>query len=153
MRLLFVCLGNICRSPAAEGIMEHKIKQAGLVIEVDSAGTFAGHSSEKADVRMRAAASKRGYNLTSRSRKICTEDFWESDMILVMDDNNFSDVSRLAPDAESLAKIHRMTDFCTLHTIDHVPDPYYEGSAGFEHVLDILEDATDGLLDKIKRSF
>lgn len=146
-RMLFVCLGNICRSPAAEGIMQHKLTEAGITnITVDSAGTYGGHSGEKADSRMRAAAAKRGYNLTSRSRKVCTEDFWEFDYIFVMDDSNFRDMNRLAPDVESARKVERITRHCTKHTINHVPDPYYEGARGFEIVLDILDDACDNIL-------
>lgn len=151
VRVLFVCLGNICRSPAAEGIMEQMVRHAGLseMISVDSAGTYGGHAGEHADSRMRRAAAARGYNLTSLSRQIKTDDFDTSDMIIVMDDSNYERVSRLATDRESLHKIYRMTEFCTSHTYDHVPDPYYEGAQGFEIVLDLLEDACSGLLKEI----
>lgn len=149
MKLLFVCLGNICRSAAAEGIMQHKIRELRLEIDVDSAGTYGGHSGQKADPRMRSAARERGYDLMNISRKIRTEDFWEADHIFVMDDSNFYDVFSLAPDVESRHKIHRMAEYCTKHVSDHIPDPYYEGREGFEHVLDLLEDACDGILMEI----
>lgn len=151
-KLLFVCLGNICRSPAAEGVMSHLVDRAGLSneIKIDSAGTYSGHAGEPADARMRRAAAARGYKLSSVSRQIRSDDFYEFDMIIVMDDSNYERVSRIAPDRDSLQKIYRMTDFCTTHNADHVPDPYYEGAQGFEIVLDLLEDACSGLLDKIR---
>ena len=150
-KILFVCLGNICRSPAAEGIMRDIVKKSGLehLIEVDSAGTYGGHAGDLPDSRMRAHASRRGYNLVHRSRQIRTGDFWEYDMIVAMDDANIDKLRRLAPDVESEQKIHRMTDYCIRLKVDHVPDPYYSGSDGFEQVLDILEDACSGLLNKL----
>ncbi len=153
-RLLFVCLGNICRSPAAEGVMRHLAQREGLGdrIECDSAGTYGGHAGEKADARMRRAAAARGYELTHRSRMIRTGDFDRFDMILTMDDSNYERVHRLAPSVEAAAKIYRMTSFCRSHPgVDHVPDPYYEGAEGFERVLDLLEDACEGLLFELKK--
>ncbi|MDL2213641.1 low molecular weight phosphotyrosine protein phosphatase [Bacteroides sp. OttesenSCG-928-D19] len=149
-RILFVCLGNICRSPMAEGVMLRLLKEAGLEseYEVDSAGTAGYHEGELADSRMRMHASKRGYNLTHRSRPVRTEDFYEFDLIIGMDDNNISNLKRMAPSLDALKKIHRMTDYCTQHTIDHVPDPYYGGASGFEFVIDLLEDACAGLLER-----
>lgn len=148
-KILFVCLGNICRSPAAEGVFGAMAERAGRAdeFEIDSAGTYGGHAGDKADARMRAAASKRGYNLTSRSRQIRYEDFEHFDMIITMDDRNYEKVHRLAPDPLSREKIYRMVAFSRSITIDHVPDPYYEGAEGFEKVLDILEDACGGLLE------
>ncbi|MDR2886244.1 MAG: low molecular weight phosphotyrosine protein phosphatase [Rikenellaceae bacterium] len=153
-KLLFVCLGNICRSPAAEGIMKHIVAEKGLgaQFKIDSAGTYGGHAGEMADPRMRQAASRRGYNLTSRSRPIRTDDFERFDRIVVMDDSNYERVHRIAPSREAAQKIYRMTDFCTRHpNADHVPDPYYEGQRGFEIVLDLLEDACEGLLEDIQK--
>ncbi|MCD8071697.1 MAG: low molecular weight phosphotyrosine protein phosphatase [Alistipes sp.] len=149
-RYLFVCLGNICRSPAAHGIMEEMAARKGLTnrIEVDSAGTYGGHAGELADGRMRAAASARGYSLTHRSRQFRAGDFNLFDHIIVMDDSNYERVCRLAPDPEALSKVERMTDYCTRYDIDHVPDPYYEGRSGFEYVLDILEDAVSNLMER-----
>lgn len=150
-KILFVCLGNICRSPAAEGILKDRLQKAGLaeIIEVDSAGTYGGHTGDLPDNRMCAHAARRGYKLTHRSRQIGYDDFEIFDLILGMDDSNISNLRRLAPDPESLAKIKRTTDFCRKLPYDHIPDPYYSGSDGFELVLDILEDACDGLTEEL----
>lgn len=150
-KILFVCLGNICRSPAAEGIFKHMVSQRGVddSFVVDSAGTYGGHAGQKADSRMRSVASKRGYDLTSRSRKITADDFFEFDMIVVMDDSNYEKVNRLSPDMPSINKIYRMSEFCHKTGVTYVPDPYYEGHEGFEQVLDILEDGCENLLSHI----
>lgn len=147
-RILFVCLGNICRSSSAEEIMRTLVKKAGLEheIEVDSAGILSYHEGELPDRRMRMHASRRGYDLTHRSRPVKTMDFFEFDMLIGMDDRNIQDLTDRSPDLDSLKKIHRMTDFCRTKVVDHVPDPYYGGAQGFENVLDILEDACEGLL-------
>ena len=147
-RILFVCLGNICRSSSAEEIMRTFVKKAGLEheIEVDSAGILSYHEGELPDSRMRMHASRRGYDLTHRSRPVKTLDFFEFDMLIGMDDRNIQDLTDRSPDLDSLKKIHRMTDFCRTKVTDHVPDPYYGGAQGFENVLDILEDACEGLL-------
>jgi protein-tyrosine phosphatase len=147
-RILFVCLGNICRSSSAEEIMRTLVKKAGLEheIEVDSAGILSYHEGELPDSRMRMHASRRGYDLTHRSRPVKTLDFFEFDMLIGMDDRNIQDLTDRSPDLDSLKKIHRMTDFCRTKVVDHVPDPYYGGAQGFENVLDILEDACEGLL-------
>ena len=153
-KILFVCLGNICRSAAAEGVMQHLVRKARLedAIWCDSAGTYGGHAGERADYRMRRAAAARGYDLQSISRQIRTEDFDRFDMIVTMDDSNYERVHRLAPTIEDAGKIWRMTDFCRSHPhATHVPDPYYEGAEGFEIVLDLLEDACGGLLDNLKK--
>ncbi len=149
-RFLFVCMGNICRSPAAHGIMEKMLAREGLDkgMVVDSAGTYGGHAGELPDPRMRVAASKRGYDLRHRSRQFRGADYDDFDLIVVMDDSNYDRVTRLAPDRESLERVVRMTDYCTRFTVDHVPDPYYDGERGFEHVLDILEDAIANLIEK-----
>ena len=147
-RILFVCLGNICRSSSAEEIMRTLVKKAGLEheIEVDSAGILSYHEGELPDSRMRMHASRRGYDLTHRSRPVKTLDFFEFDMLIGMDDRNIPELTDRSPDLDSLKKIHRMTDFCRTKVVDHVPDPYYGGAQGFENVLDILEDACEGLL-------
>ncbi|MDH6358437.1 low molecular weight protein-tyrosine-phosphatase [Parabacteroides sp. PF5-9] len=154
IKLLFVCLGNICRSPSAEAVMKKVVKEAGLEdrFEIDSAGTAAYHEGEMADQRMRTHASRRGYQLESISRPVRMDDFDHFDLIIGMDDQNITNLKRLAPDLESQQKIHQMTEFSKVKTIDHVPDPYYGGASGFENVLDILEDACDGLLEQIKES-
>jgi protein-tyrosine phosphatase len=144
--VLFVCMGNICRSPAAEGVFRHLVAQAGRDSEfrIDSAGTHGYHVGHPPDSRMRAAAAKRGFRLDSTARRLSLEDFEDFDLIVVMDDDNFMNVSALDPGYG--AKVVRMSDYCRTEDASHVPDPYYGGSAGFERVLDILEDACAGLL-------
>ena len=124
------------------------IKNAGREkeIEVDSAGILSYHEGELPDSRMRMHASRRGYHLTHRSRPVHTLDFYDFDMIIGMDDRNIQDLIDRVPDLESEKKICRMTDFCRNKVVDYVPDPYYGGAQGFENVLDILEDACEGLL-------
>ncbi|MDR0940555.1 MAG: low molecular weight phosphotyrosine protein phosphatase [Mediterranea sp.] len=153
--ILFVCLGNICRSPMAEAVMLRLVKQAGLEseIRIDSAGIIAYHQGEMPDSRMRAHAARRGYHLTHRSRPVRTEDFYRFDLIVGMDDRNIDDLRERAPSPEEWAKIRRMTEYCTRHADTHVPDPYYGGAEGFEHVIDLLEDACAGLLREIKPAF
>ena len=152
-KVLFVCLGNICRSSTAEGVMLHLLKEAGMEKEVmiDSAGMLSYHQGELPDSRMRAHAAKRGYNLVHRSRPVTTDDFDKFDLILGMDDRNIDDLRDKAPSTEALKKIGRMTDYCRRMPADHVPDPYYGGSEGFEYVLDVLEDACGGLLEELKK--
>ena len=147
-KILFVCMVNICRSPAAEGIMKAKLEGKGLshLFFIDSAGIHGYHEGELPDHRMRTHASRRGYNLTSRSRPVTYNDFFDFDLIIGMDDSNLHDLRRKAPDEASLRKIHRMTDYCRNFPDDHVPDPYYGGASGFEKVLDLLEDACNGII-------
>lgn len=147
--LLFVCLGNICRSPSAEAVMNGMLKKKGLDQQVicDSAGIIGLHSGEQADVRMQKHALRRGYALTSLSRKVNPEsDFDRFDMIIGMDDQNIRDLNGLALSEDDRKKIFRMTDFCTKFKHSQVPDPYYGGSEGFELVLDLLEDSCGGLI-------
>ncbi|MCC8188969.1 MAG: low molecular weight phosphotyrosine protein phosphatase [Bacteroides sp.] len=150
-KILFVCLGNICRSSTAEGIMRRLVAEAGREeeFEIDSAGILSYHQGELPDSRMRAHAARRGYELTHRSRPVTTDDFYRFDLILGMDDRNLQDLRDRAPSPEEERKIGRMTDYCTEIDADHVPDPYYGGSAGFERVIDILEDACQGLLTSL----
>lgn len=153
-KVLFVCLGNICRSPAAEGILAKKLKELGLEnnIEVDSAGTGGYHNGDLPDKRMRQYGKDRGYNFDSISRKITLNDFDEFDLIITMDDSNWSNVLRLAPDLESEKKVHKMIEYFTKYQFDHIPDPYYQGADGFELVLDLLEDACEGLLNALRKN-
>lgn len=148
LNILFVCLGNICRSPLAEGVMKDLIDKHGLdkKIKIDSAGISGYHQGELPNPRMQSHAKKRGYNLTSRSRQVKVEDFDKFNYIIGMDDNNIDALNILAPSPYEQKKIHRMTDFCQNILVDHVPDPYYGGASGFESVLDIVEDACQGLL-------
>ena len=150
-RILFVCLGNICRSPAAEEIMRQTARRNGAeeLLAVDSAGTYGGHAGDLPDARMRNHAARRGYRLDHRSRPITADDFDRFDVIIGMDDMNIENLRRLAPDADSLSKIHRMADYARRYGHDYVPDPYYSGADGFELVLDLLEDACGGLIDAL----
>lgn len=151
-RVLFVCLGNICRSPAAEGIFKYLVDQNGLKSEfhIDSAGTSGYHDGDLPDKRMRQHGSLRGYQFDSISRRLTHKDFEQFDVILAMDDSNFENIIDLAPDLNSRSKVFRMVDFLQEMDSDHIPDPYYGGASGFELVLDLLEDACQGLLQKIK---
>ncbi len=132
--------------------MRGLVKEAGLEdgIEIDSAGIIGYHEGERADSRMRAHAARRGYALDSISRPVRPWDFHDFDLIIGMDDQNITDLRRMAPDPESVAKIRRMTEFSRNKLYDHVPDPYYSGAEGFELVLDLLEDACAGLLEYCK---
>ena len=153
-RILFVCLGNICRSPSAEAVMKKLVKDAGFAseIEIDSAGILGYHAGEKADSRMRSHAVRRGYKLESISRPVVPADFYDFDLFIGMDDRNIDDLKDKAPDLEAVGKIRKMTDFAENSLYDYVPDPYYGGADGFELVLDLLEDACSGLLKQITAS-
>ena len=150
-KILFVCLGNICRSPAAEGIMQAILKEKGLQnsFELDSAGLYGGHAGELPDKRMRIHASRRGYNLTHRSRQVKTSDFEDFDLIIAMDDSNYSRLRSMAPTLAGEEKVVKMIDYVKgFPQYFSVPDPYYEGAEGFEIVLDLLEDGCRHLLDE-----
>ncbi|KAL3828547.1 hypothetical protein ACJIZ3_017349 [Penstemon smallii] len=158
--VLFVCLGNICRSPAAEGVFTHLVKQKGLDsnFAIDSAGTINYHEGNQADSRMRAASKRRGIEITSISRPIRPSDFRDFDLILAMDRQNREDILKaferwrhretLPIDADK--KVRLMCSYCKTHDETEVPDPYYGGPQGFEKVLDILEDACESLLESIE---
>ena len=152
-KILFVCLGNICRSPAAEGIFKKKIKDRELetLFVVDSAGTGGWHVGNLADRRMREAALSRGIELTSRSRKIDHNDLDEFDHILVMDKDNLNAVKSLIKDDmyPINSKIKLILSYSKKSKLDEVPDPYYGGQNGFEKVLDLLNDAIDELIDSL----
>jgi protein-tyrosine phosphatase len=149
MRILFVCLGNICRSPAAEGIFNHFIALHGLekAISCDSAGTIGFHEGEGAYPKMKSVAARRGYQLTSISRPVRPEsDFDYFDLIVAMDDQNIKDLRRMVPAGLFKAKICKMTDFCTRYKNSYIPDPYYGDTKDYELVIDLLEDACEGLI-------
>lgn len=152
-KLLFVCLGNICRSPAAEGVMQHKVREAGLAnrIVIDSAGTEGWHAGKSPDSRMRKHAKQRGYALDSAARQVRTQDFTDFDLILVMDQQNLREIRRFAPVPELMKKVRLFCDFAEDCEETEVPDPYYGGEAGFEQVLDIVENGCDHLLAHIQR--
>ena len=151
VRLLFVCLGNICRSPSAEAVMKRLVKDAGLGdrIEIDSAGIAGYHEGDRADSRMRAHAARRGYVLDSISRPVRQWDFHDFDLIIGMDNRNIDDLKEKAPDLVTEQKIHQMMEYSTNGLYDYVPDPYYSGAEGFELVLDLLEDTCRGLLARV----
>jgi len=153
IKVLFVCLGNICRSPSAEAVMKAYCEKSGLsrIIECDSAGTIGYHAGEPAYHKMRQHGLKRGYNLTSISRQIKPNDFMEFDYIIGMDDDNLRNMQAFMPSLEFKKKISKMTDYCAKPNPGYVPDPYYGGSEEFEQVLDILEDACSGLISHISK--
>ena len=156
MRLLFVCMGNICRSPTAEAMMRHVLLEAGLDsrVEVDSAGTGAWHVGNPADPRARAAAARRGIDLHSIARQVTREDLDSFDLVLAADAENQRDLLALAgDDPERRAKVRRLREFdqASAKTGDlDVPDPYYGGADGFDDVLDIVDAACRGLLAEIR---
>lgn len=151
INILFVCMGNICRSPSAEAVMTAYVKKAKLSDKIfcDSAGTIGYHEGEEADARMKKHAKRRNYELTSISRKLKSSDFDSFDYIVVMDDQNMEDMKEFMPNTVK-AKLSKMTDYCSKANPNYVPDPYYGGAEGFEVVLDLLEDACEGLLNHIK---
>lgn len=146
-RVLFVCLGNICRSPAAQGIFESVVAARGASdrFEADSAGIYSGHQGQLPDRRMRSAAAERGYDLVHRARPVSSMDFLDFDLVIAMDDENYEDLMHLAPSVEATHKIKRMASYLTTHSISYIPDPYYMGRDGFELVLDLLEEACTNL--------
>jgi protein-tyrosine phosphatase len=153
VRILFVCLGNICRSPTAEGVMRALVHDAGLdgQIELDSAGTGSWHVGDMPDARATAAAHRRGIVLAGSARQVRTEDFEDFDLIIAMDSSNLRDLRRLAPDETGRAKVRLLREFDPSATSDlDVPDPYYEGRGGFEEVLDLVQAACAALLDQVQ---
>jgi protein-tyrosine phosphatase len=153
IRILFVCMGNICRSPAAEGILKSMLEKEKLSdrVEVDSAGTIDYHSGETPDPRMKSHAASRGYFLKSKARQFDPKtDFEKFDYIITMDNELFKEINKLDKGKVYQNKIHRMVEFSRHIKADEVPDPYLGGSEGFEKVMDILVDACRGLLNRIK---
>ncbi|NEP00193.1 MAG: low molecular weight phosphotyrosine protein phosphatase [Symploca sp. SIO2E9] len=153
-KLLFVCLGNICRSPSAENIMNHLIEQAGLSDSIfcDSAGTSSYHIGSLPDRRMTVAAEHRGIILKGRARQFQKSDFEEFDLILAMDHQNYRDILSLDSGMKYLDKVRLMCEFAWHHSEQEVPDPYYGGSEGFNRVIDLLLDACEGLLQQVVKN-
>lgn len=154
IRLSFVCLGNICRSPTAQAVMRHLIDEAGLQdrIELDSAGTGAWHAGEPRDPRSSAVGRRRGMPLSGRARQFQPEDFARFDYVLAMDRQNRDALLELAPDDEAAVKVHLLRAFDPESPPDaDVPDPYYGGPEGFDRVFDICEAACRGLLEHLRR--
>jgi protein-tyrosine phosphatase len=157
-QVLFVCLGNICRSPAAEGVFLACLESAGVAnrFAVDSAGTGGWHVGKPADPRMRAAALRRGLELTSRARQLQADDLLRFDHILTMDADNLAAVEAMAHRLKTAGRVPRariepLVRYCRRHQVHEVPDPYYGGDRGFEEVLDLLEDACGGLMEALQR--
>ena len=153
-RVLFVCLGNICRSPSAEAVFHGLVNRKGeaSLFNIDSAGTSDYHRGEPADARMQTHAIKRGHNLTSVSRPFDPATDWDNyDFIVAMDDSNKRALQQMARNLKDINKLYMMTDFSRQFNYHEVPDPYYGGEQGFELVLDLLEDAGEGLYEYIKK--
>ena len=150
--VLFVCMGNICRSPTAHGVFKRKLMDAGIAhqVKVDSAGTHNYHPGSPPDERSQVHAEKRGYDLSDlRARQIKDNDFVDYDLILVMDWDNLALVQDECP-SEHLTKVRRLTEFCLVHDTPVVPDPYYGGTQAFDEVLDLVEDACEGLVRHVQ---
>lgn len=150
--VLFVCMGNICRSPTAHGVFVQRVREQGLGarVRVESAGTHDYHVGRPPDERAQTHAERRGYDLSVlRARQIHHRDFERHDLILVMDRDNLARVQALCP-PDLLHKVRRLTEFCREQSADVVPDPYYGGAQGFEQVLDLVEDACAGLLQHVQ---
>ncbi len=148
IKVLFVCMGNICRSPTAEGVFAERVKQRGLAhfFTIDSAGTHAYHKGDAPDLRAQKAALERGVTLDNiRSRKVVQGDFEDFDFVLAMDDDNYSILIEACPD-EHKGKVHYFLDYAPHLNVREVPDPYYGGRYGFERVLDLVEEASEGFL-------
>lgn len=153
VRVLFVCMGNICRSPTAEAVFRRRAEAAGLDrdIYIDSAGTHDYHIGEPPDSRTQRAARQRGYDMSARrGRQVRRSDFGDFDYVLAMDNANLSILQRLRPE-DAHGELGLFLDYATQHDEREVPDPYYGGEAGFERVLDMVEDASDGLLRHIRQ--
>ena len=152
-RVLFVCLGNICRSPTAHAVFEEKVKQAGLShrVQVDSCGTGSWHIGQPPDDRTQKAAAKRGYDLSHlRARRLEHDDFSQYDYILAMDTRNLADVIKKAP-MDFSGRIQLFLDYSADKNVLEVPDPYYGQQDGFERVLNLIEEASDGLIKAIQQ--
>lgn len=152
-RILLVCMGNICRSPTAEGVLRTLVQRAGLAnhVEIDSAGTHAFHVGEPPDPRSQKAAEKRGYDLTHlKARRVATADFLKFDLILAMDRDNLAMLREACP-MEEQHRLKLFLEYARNSEHDEVPDPYYGGPDGFERVLDMIEDASEGLIEELRR--
>lgn len=149
--VLFVCLGNICRSPTGEGVMLSVIEERGLADEfaIDSAGTAGYHIGNRADSRMREHATRRGYDLQSRARKLIADDLEQFDLVIAMDRENFDDIKRLH--SQPTAEVKMLSDFLGDDWPTDVPDPYYGGADGFEYVLDMIEAAVPEIIEHFQK--
>lgn len=148
--ILFICMGNICRSPSAEAVFRHKAEAQGMSLKIDSAGTVGAHAKEKPDHRAQKMGAERGYSFDGiKARKVTMQDFEDFDLILAMDNANLDYLQEKAPEHQK-SKAMLFLDFAKNHEESEVPDPYYGGANGFRFVLDLVEDASDGLLAQLK---
>ena len=155
VRILFVCMGNICRSPTAEGVMRALVAEAALedMIELDSAGTGGWHAGDPPDARSVAAARRRGIMVDGAARRISPADFERFDLLIALDASNASGLMSVAPDERAAAKVRLLREFDPESAAGadlDVPDPYYGGEDGFDHVLDLVDAACKGLLDEVR---
>ena len=151
MRILFVCMGNICRSPTAEGVMRRLLEDEGLDVEIDSAGTGGWHAGEPPDERATLAARRRGVTLEGAARQVRPDDFRRFDLLIALDRSNLRELLARAPDEEAAEKVRLLREFDPAADGDlDVPDPYYGGDRGFETVLDMVEAACRGLIDELR---
>jgi protein-tyrosine phosphatase len=150
-RILFLCMGNICRSPAAHCVFQHMVDEAGLSdhFEIESAGTIGFHAGNPPDRRMQQVMRARGIPVIGRSKQLDSFDMEHYDLILAMDNDNKAGALSLARGDAQRAKVKLFCEFCTEHSETEVPDPYYGGDHGFEHVMDIIEDGCRGLLKSL----
>lgn len=149
--ILFVCMGNICRSPSAEAVFRHKAAEQKLDLQIDSAGTIGSHARAKPDPRSQKVGIARGYSFDKiKARKVTVKDFDKFDLILAMDEPNVRSLHKIAPSHLS-HKIELFLDYANDFSDTEVPDPYYGGSRGFEYVLDLIENASDGLLTQLQK--
>uniref|UniRef100_A0AB33J7W9 protein-tyrosine-phosphatase n=1 Tax=Prevotella sp. GTC17259 TaxID=3236795 RepID=A0AB33J7W9_9BACT len=150
-KILFICLGNICRSPAADGVMKHLVKEAGREREIliDSAGIGDWHIGQLPDARMRQAGAKRGYQFDHHARQFQTTDFSQFDHIYVMDNENYRIITQMARTDAERNKVERLADYLQEHRSETIPDPYYGTMADFDHALDLIEDACTHLLEEL----
>jgi protein-tyrosine phosphatase len=147
--VLFVCMGNICRSPSAEAVFRHKAKNKNINIQIDSAGTTGSHAREKPDHRAQKVGMERGYSFDKiKARKVIVDDFTKFDIILAMDEQNVKELKKIAP-THLHEKIQLFLEYAENFEESEVPDPYYGGARGFKFVLELVEDASEGLLKKL----
>ncbi|HMM87272.1 low molecular weight protein-tyrosine-phosphatase [Azohydromonas sp.] len=154
LRVLFVCMGNICRSPTAEAVLRGLATRRGLAhrLDADSAGTHGAHAGEPPDARAQAHGARRGYDLAPlRARRVQTDDFERFELVLAMDRDNLAHLRSICPPGGE-ARLRLLMEFARRHVVDEVPDPYYGPADGFERVLDLIEDACDGLIDHLSRT-
>lgn len=153
IRILFVCMGNICRSPTAQGVFQQYLQNADMAadVEIDSAGTINFHRGKSPDSRAQHAAGQRGYDISSlRARQVNNNDFYHFDYLLAMDQHNLDDLLAACP-SDASAQIQLFLDYGQRYHEREVPDPYYGGADGFEHVLNLIEDAAEGLITQMQR--